>query len=77
MIVTKDLLHHKKNTPQKLYNKLKKLEDLLPDIQYKLQKIMVEADLSENLKDIHEELYKCHIGCCFILEYLQKEMRKK
>ncbi len=76
-MIDQEKISDKKHTPQKLYNKLRKLEEYIPEIQLILEKIMIKAELSDDIKKIHEDLYISYQKIKYILDYSHKFMRAR
>lgn len=70
-------LNHKKHSPQKLYNRLIKLNDMLPEMQLILNKIIQKCDSTEDLGEVHEALYVAYIKCRYILSFQTRMMVSK
>ena len=77
MIITQDRLIDKKYSPQRLYNRLKKLMDCIDDAQLCIDKIMIKADTADNLKFIHQELFVSYIKCKYIIDNAHRVLRCK
>ncbi len=68
-------LQDKKNSPQRLYNRLMRVEEYLPELRLIIDKIMREIDSTDDLKNIHLELYTAHSKCKYICQHILKFMK--
>jgi hypothetical protein len=70
-------LKDKRYTPQKLYNRLIKIEQILPDLHLILEKIIRKADFEDDLITIHEDLFIAYFKSKYVIDYMHNLIRIK